>query len=269
MNLTAMNLIAVSSLDDPRLIVYRNLKEHNATRREHLFVVEGDKLVERLLASQCDVHSLLIAESFVARFAARLPADAPVYVIPQAWVESLVGFNFHRGVLGCGRRPTNPALEAIARPGAERATIVVCPDVQNPENLGAIFRLAQGFGVDGVLLGPRCADPLSRRVLRVSMGASLVVPWRRQPDLLADLARLRAEFQMSLWATVVDEDAAPLRSLRRPDRLGLLFGSEGHGLPAECVAMSDRKVTIPLRPEIDSLNVAVAAGIFLYELFEA
>lgn len=263
-----MNLIAIGSLDDPRLIAYRHLKEHNATRRENLFIVEGDKLVERLLASPCEVGSLLLAETYVERFAARLPEGVPAYVVPQAWVEELVGFNFHRGVLGCGRRPANPALEAIARPAAPRSTLVVCPDVQNPENLGALFRLARGFGVDGVLLGPRCADPLSRRVLRVSMGASLEVPWRYQPDIQTDLARLRDEYGYELWATVVGAGAVPLGGLRRPPRLGLLFGSEGHGLPSDCIAQCRQRVTIRLQPGVDSLNVAVAAGIFLYELFQ-
>ncbi len=259
-----MPLLEIPSPDDARLAPYRHLKDTNLTRWSGLFVAEGEKLVRRLLASDYETASVLVSRSYVTEFAPLTPAETPVLVIPDDWVEGLVGFNFHRGILACGRRKANPAFEAVLPPAGQRATIVVCPDVQDPENLGAILRIASAFGVDLVLLGRRSADPLSRRVLRVSMGAALNMPLIRSNDLPADLDRLRRNFCVQLAATVLDADAEPLDRANRPERFALLFGSEGHGLERSLIEHCDRRITIPMQRGTDSLNVAVAAGIFLY-----
>jgi tRNA G18 (ribose-2'-O)-methylase SpoU len=259
-----MPAIEIASLDDPRLEPYRHLKDTNRTRWAGLFVAEGEKLVRRLLASDYETASVLVGRRYAEEFRSLAPEETPLLVVPDDWVEDLVGFNFHRGVLACGRRRPNPAWQETLPPGGGRATAVVCPDVQDPENLGAILRISSAFGVDLVLLGPRSADPLSRRVLRVSMGAALSVPLVRSDDLPADLERLRGEFGLQLAATVLDADAEPLETARRPARLAILLGSEGHGLERSLVVRCDRRITIPMQRGTDSLNVAVAAGIFLY-----
>ena len=182
---------------------------------------------------------------------------------PTAPVEPLVGFNFHRGILACGRRRPNAELADLA-PLDRRLTLAICPDVQDPENLGAILRISSGFGVDGVLVGRGSADPFSRRALRVSMGASLRLPIREATDLESDLRQLREQFAVQLAATLLDPTAEPLSSAARPDRFALLFGSEGHGLAPAIVALCNRRLTIPMHAGTDSLNVAVAAGIFLH-----
>ncbi len=138
--------------------------------------------------------------------------------------------------------------------------------MQDPENLGAILRLSGAFGVDAVLLGPDCPNPFSRRVLRVSMGAGFALPIVEADDLEAELAALAEQWGCERWATVLDPAAEPLAQLTRPARLALLLGSEGHGLTERWIAQTDRRVTIPMRSGADSLNVAVAAGIFLYQL---
>lgn len=259
-----MPVVEIASLDDPRLAPYRELKKSNLTRWSGLFVAEGEKLVRRLLASGYETASLLVGRRYLEEFAALAPAETPVLAIPDEWVESLVGFNFHRGVLACGKRRANPALKDVLPAAGQRSTVVVCPDVQDPENLGAILRIAAAFGVDLVVLGPRAADPLSRRVLRVSMGAALGVPIIRSDDLAAELDRLRREFAFELAATVLDADAEPLDRAARPNRIALLFGSEGHGLDRSLVERCDHRLTIAMQRGTDSLNVAVAAGIFLY-----
>lgn len=263
-----MPLIRIADLADKRLDPYRSLKQTNETSRRGLFIAEGDKLVRRLLESRLIVESVLLSEPYVEAFAALLPADLPVLVIPDELVEALVGFNFHRGILACGRRPPANAtsLAELLGPRDRPCTVVVCPDVQDPENLGAILRMSAGFGVDAVVLGPRSADPFSRRVQRVSMGNVYQLPPIHTNDVPALLAELREQHAIESWATVLDADAAPLSDLQRPSRLALIFGSEGHGLEPDVIAACDRKVTIPMRPGVDSLNVAVAAGIFLYEL---
>jgi tRNA G18 (ribose-2'-O)-methylase SpoU len=141
---------------------------------------------------------------------------------------------------------------------------VVCPRIDNPENLGAIVRVADVFGTAGVLVGARCPDPLSRRVLRVSMGSALRLPVVSPPDLADELDRLGRDFGFETVAAVAGPDAWPLDDFRSPARLALLLGSEAHGLEPDWLARCDRRVTIPMAPGVDSLNVAVAAGILLY-----
>ena len=232
---------------------------------EGLFICEGDKLVRRLIDSHFQVASLLVAERWVDQYA-DIDACFPVFVVPDDWIESIVGFNFHRGVLACGRRRTAPALDSFCDSLGEQATLAVCPDVQDPDNLGTILRIASAFGVDAVVAGNKTADPFSRRVLRVSMGASLRIPTLFSKDVLGDLAILRERWRFESWATVLDTKAVVLERQARPRRLALLFGSEGHGLEPELIEACDRVVTIPMTPGVDSLNVAVAAGIFFYEV---
>ncbi len=260
----ALALLRIDDLDDPRLAPYRELKKSNATRSSDYFVVEGDKLVERLLDSDFAIRSLLVAEQHLAAVAGALDHDHDVLVVDRQAIEQIVGFNFHRGMLGCAERKPRLALQEIANDTSERLTLAVCPDVQNPENLGAILRIASALAIDAVVLGAGCCDPFSRRVLRVSMGAALRVKIVECDDLAAELAALRELIRLQLWAAVTDATAASFDQLARPARLALLLGSEGHGLSADWVAHCDHAVTIPMAPRVDSLNVAVAAGILLY-----
>lgn len=258
-----MPLVHLSTLDDPRLESYRFLKDTNRTRWTGRFIVEGEKLVRRLLASDFPLESVLLADRFVPHWEPLLPPAATVWVVPEALIEPLVGFNFHRGILACGLRKPAPTLEQLAPPG-RATTLVICPNVQDPENLGGILRLSAAFGVSGLIVGPGAADPFSRRVLRVSMGAALQVPVVVAPNIAADLRQLAGPLGVELAATVLDPSAEPLSSAARPDRFALLFGSEGHGLPPELIEFCPRRLTIPMPAGTDSLNVAVAAGIFLY-----
>ncbi len=263
-----MSRFLINSIDDPRLEPYRNLKETNATRWAGRFVCEGEKLVRRLLASDFPVESVLIADRFEERLGPLVPPEAPVWIVPEEMVERLVGFNFHRGILACGLRKPAPRLEQLA-PAGGPAMLVVCPDVQDPENLGAILRIGAAFGVGGAIVGAGAADPFSRRVLRVSMGAALRIPVLESADIEADLQRLAGELDVQLIATLLDPAAEPLAAAARPARFALLLGSEGHGLDPRIVALCQRRVTIPMQPGTDSLNVAVAAGIFLHHFSAA
>ncbi len=261
----------ISSLEDPRLDPYRSLKRTNETRWAAQFVVEGTRMAERLLASRFPVDSLLVSERNVREFLESAPVAGrtipEVLVIPDAMVEALVGFNFHRGVLACGRRLPEPPVESLLGKGDPNArtpaTLVVCPDLHDPENLGGMFRVAAALGASGMIVGVNAADPLSRRVLRVSMGTALKLPFAVSHDLPADLAQLRAA-GVELAATVLDESAEVLRDARRAERLAVLFGNEGHGLSPEVLALCDRRITIPMHWETDSLNVVVSAGIVLH-----
>ncbi len=264
-----MPLIPVNAIDDPRLAPYRELNQRNLTRQSGLFIAEGDKLAERLIASRFPVDSLLAGPVQADRFEPLAPRETPIYVADRKLLEATIGFNFHRGVLACGRRlPGASTAEltgkvALTDRQGYQAIVLVCPDVQDPTNLGSIVRTAAAFGCLGVVLGRRCADPFSRRVLRVSMASALHLPIVEARDLASDLAALKnAGFELA--ATVIDMSAEPLATYRPPPRLALLLGSEGHGLSAEWLALASRRLTIPMRLGTDSLNVAVAAAVVLY-----
>jgi tRNA G18 (ribose-2'-O)-methylase SpoU len=257
-------VIPVHDIDDPRLAVYRGLKYQVARQQRHWFVVEGLNLTQRLLASPLPVLSVLSEPCYVEHLLPGLPESTPVYTAPHALIEALAGFRFHRGVLACGARPPNRTLESLFGRPDSPVLIPICGAVQDPENVGGIIRSSAAFGAQAVILGPDCSDPFSRRVARTSMGAVLRLPIRRAEDLTADLLRLQREFGVQLVATVLDERAEPLDPLVPAARVALLFGSEGSGLDPRWIEVCDHRVTIPMQFGVDSLNVGVAAGIFLH-----
>ena len=187
-----MPVIPIESLNDPRLDVYRDVKATRHSRWSGRFVAEGARLVKRLLSSDYVIESLLVSDGRVAEFQTRLSADVPVFVMSRTLAAELVGYNFHCGAMACAMRKPSPRLDEILVRCGERATFVVCPDVNDPENIGTLIRLGAAFGVDALLLGPACADPFSRRVLRVSMGNALTLPIVQSLDLRADLQIGRA-----------------------------------------------------------------------------
>ncbi len=261
-----MPTVVLYDLDDPRIAIYRRLKATNQTRDSGQFVVEGEKLFDVLRTCRFPMTSVLVPEREAPRFEPRVPFDIPLYVLPRQLISELVGYGFHQGVLASGQRQPWPILDHLLPPAGQAATLIVCPQIDNPENLGAIVRLGDVFGVDAVLVGPRCPDPLSRRVLRVSMGMSLQLPVIARDDLATDVERLRTQWGFERLATVTGPDATPLDSVKRPERLLLMFGSESAGLATEWVERCDGRITIPMRPGAESLNLAIAAGIVLYHL---
>jgi tRNA G18 (ribose-2'-O)-methylase SpoU len=259
----------VASLDDPRIARYRNLKDREPARPGGLFIAEGPLVVRRLLASDYDTESVLLAERKVDAVAPLVSAGVPIYVAPAAVVSRIVGFRFHSGVMACGRRKPLPALGDVARGWPARATLVVLPKITSTENLGALLRISSAFGADAVVLGPPCCDAFHRQSVRVSMGAVFRLTLVRSRDLAADLGVLRDRWGATLAAAVLDDDAEPLAGAARADRLALLFGNEAEGLAPEHVALCDRRITVPMKLGTDSLNVAVAAAVFLYHFTAA
>ena len=253
------------SADDPRLQPYRDIGP--AFRREptHVFVAEGEKIVRRLWTSDFVCDSVLVSEKKLSRIAADVPAGAEVLVVSEETMQVVFGFKFHSGVMATGvRRPWSTLADWLAT-APPAGVLLVLPEITDPLNLGAVLRNAAGFGVAGVLLGPQCRDALSRQSIRTSMGTIFSLPICRSEDLLADLTRLRAA-GFATWATVLSDTAVPLPSAVRPPRVALLLGNEGPGLPAEVVMACDTEVTIPMHHRTNSLNVAAASAVFLYEL---
>jgi tRNA G18 (ribose-2'-O)-methylase SpoU len=264
-----MPLIPVHSLEDPRLAPYRNLKERDLAREGDRFIAEGENLVKRLLASRLRTESVLIADRHLAEMSKIVPESIPLYAAPAHVVNGVLGYKFHSGIMAVGVRGPSPTIDDVMAAATDPVTLVICPEIEKTDNLGALIRIAAGFGATAMILGERSCDPFFRQSVRVSMGTAFYLPIVRSDDLKRDLRGLRDRYGVELIATVLDEDAQSLETVVRPARIGLLLGNEAQGLAAEEVALCQRRVTIPMKLGTDSLNVAVAAGIFLYHFTRA
>lgn len=254
-------------LDDPRLAPYRDVARPDALRAHGLFVAEGRLVVQRLVEGRRQVvHSLLVTETAAAAMRAvlaTLDEAAPVFVVPQVVMNDVAGFNIHRGCLALAHRPASPPLTALPLAGATR--LVIAEGVNNPDNVGGLFRNAAALGAAAVVLGPGCGDPLYRKAIRTSMAATLSLPWTTAEAWPGALDTVRAA-GLAVIACTPDAAAPSLHDVALPPRAAVLVGAEGDGLTAAAVARADYRVRIPMHGEMDSLNVATAAAIVLSAL---
>lgn len=256
--------VPITSLDDPRLAPYRDVKTKRAEAREGKFIAEGHRVVERLLSSRYPVESILATDRRRHLLEGVDLRGAPVLLLPEDLASELVGYQFHGGIMACVTRLPGPAIGDLFGPGSTTSElVVVCPRITDPDNLGGLMRLCRAFGAAALVVGPPSVDPFSRRVLRVSMGNAFHLPIVQPADLGATLSDLKAA-GFELAATLLDPSAVPLATMARPRRLALLLGNEADGLEPEWAGRCDHKVLIPMALGTDSLNVTVSAGIFLY-----
>ena len=260
-----IHFLTESALDDNRLADYRDLQDRRLGEDSGRFVAESELIVRKLLATDLRVCSLLLTAPRLTSLEAALASargDFPVFVVPQAVMDSIAGFHVHRGCLALAERPQRTAIPAGAR------TVVVLVDLVDVDNLGAMARNAAAFGADAMLLSPRCADPFYRKAVRTSAGAVLSLPIVRAQHWPQDLLTLREQQGLSLVGAVLGEGTTPLASFIPPARVAILFGSEGPGLDKEIQSICDTLVTIPMAsaPGVDSLNVSVAGAVFLYHI---
>lgn len=259
--------VEVSDPTDPRLADYRHLRDvhlRQSLESEHgLFLAEGEKVVRRATAAGFPVRSFLMAPRWLEGLADVMDAtDAPCYVLPEALAEEVTGFHVHRGALASLARTPLPSVGEVLE-GAR--TVVVCEDVVDHTNIGAVFRSAAALGMDAVLLAPRCVDPLYRRAVKVAMGAVFALPWTRLPDW-HDALPLLGEHGFTTVALTLAEDSVPIdEAVDGLDKVALVLGSEGHGLSPHWEQTADRRAIIPMRAGIDSLNVAAASAVACYE----
>jgi tRNA G18 (ribose-2'-O)-methylase SpoU len=246
--------------EDPR---QRRREVEQATREAGYLVVEGGFAVRRLIGSGRAVRAVLVDATQHAALADVLDdLDAPVYLGSRTLIEATLGYAFHRGAIASATR--DDGLEPAALLAAS-ARIAVLEGIGDLENLGSIFRNAAAFGIDGVLLDPRTADPFARRPIRVSMGHTLTVPWARArawPDALSD-ARAAG---FTVAALTPGGDAIPIDRLPATGRIALVLGAEGPGLTPASLAATDLRVRIPMAPGVDSLNVAAASAIAFHRV---
>ncbi|MGH9201085.1 MAG: TrmH family RNA methyltransferase [Vicinamibacterales bacterium] len=257
------------SLDDPRLAHYRHIGDPTYLRAHHLFVAEGRLVVRRLLTSgSWRTESVLVTPTTYERLMSTLTGlstPTPIYVVDQADMNGLVGFNIHRGCLALAVRP---AERVLSRAVVERVSrVLMLEGVNNPDNVGGIFRSAAAFGVDVVVLGPNCGDPLYRKAVRTSMAATLAVPFVTSGASPDAIGLLRSS-GFTIVALTPEPQAAPLPTLdRSPSRWALIVGAEGDGLTPAALDAADVRARIPTTEQVDSLNVTTAASIAMYHLF--
>jgi tRNA G18 (ribose-2'-O)-methylase SpoU len=290
-------IVDVADPGDPRLADYARLTDvrlRTSMESAHgLFMAEGEKVIRRAVAAGFGLRSMLVTRDKLAGLADLAGAcPGPVYVVSQEVAEQVTGYQVHRGALASMARRALPTVTGLlsgnapaghagpAPPGSgQRARdgqpgwprrIVLLEDLVDHANVGAIFRCAAALGVDAVILSPRCADPLYRRAVKVSMGAVFAIPYARMSDWRAGLGEVRAA-GFTLLALTPDQSAVPLDKAASAGRVALLLGTEGDGLSARWLAEADLAVCVPMSAGamamgVDSLNVVAAAAIACHEL---
>ena len=263
----------VERLDDPRVAPYRDLREGRLLEEEGCFVAESRHVVRRLLASgRFRVRSLFVTPAALADLAdalAPLAEPPPILLAEQALLCEVAGYHVHQGCLALAERGPEPGLAELAQAAAAgRGLLVGLERLTDPANVGSVFRNALAFGADGIVLAPGGAHPLFRKSVRVSMAATLAVPFARAEPWPEALAKLRAE-GFRVLACVAQQGAHDVRDVAPAERVLLLFGSEGSGLTPPARAAADLEITVRTAPGLDSLNVATASGIVLHHFSRA
>ena len=270
------NVMEITDFSAPELDVYARLTEAQLLNRfepaKGMFIAESPKVIHRALDAGCVPVSMLMERKDIdgsAREILERCPDIPVYTADEDLLCNLTGYHLTRGVLCAMRRPQLPAAEEIL---ADKRRVVILENVQNPTNVGAIFRSAAALGMDAVLLTPGCSNPLYRRSARVSMGTVFQVPWTyigtetadwpgKGMEILKNLGYKTAAMALSDNSVSIDDPA-----LMAEEKLAILMGSEGDGLTDVTIAACDYTVKIPMYHGVDSLNVAAASAVAFWQL---
>ena len=262
-----MRLIHIEDCHDPRVEPYRDLRERDLVSLGRGFIAEGEVVLQKLItAGRYPVASVLLAEKRVERLTPllkQLPAKTHVYSCSQEVLDSIAGFPMHRGVLAMGEPPQLASAEALLASVGPQGVVVALMGVGNHDNIGGIFRNAAAFGADAVLLDSCCCDPLYRKAIRVSVGASLTTPYARLSAGL-DMVELLRDLDYEPLA-LSPSGEIELHRVARTGRTAVVLGSEGPGLPEQVMSRC-RSVRLAMAGGFDSLNVATTSGIVLHHL---
>jgi tRNA G18 (ribose-2'-O)-methylase SpoU len=258
-------LIPIDDPADPRVAAFLDVRERDLVGRQGRFVIEGE-VVLAIAADRGVIETVLIDRKralALAPILERLDPATPVYTAAQAVLDAVVGFHIHRGILAIGRRPAEADPVSLLAGLPDQSLVLALLGIGNHDNMGGLFRNAAAFGVGAVLLAQDCCDPLYRKAIRVSVGASLTLPFARFAPDADPVSMLEAAGFEPLALSPSGRER--LIDLKPPARTAVLLGSEGPGLPEGLMARV-RTVAIPMSPGWDSLNVAVTGGIVLHHL---
>ncbi|HEY5912172.1 MAG TPA: RNA methyltransferase [Verrucomicrobiae bacterium] len=257
----------IRSLDLPELQPYRTMRRQMEHRQEGIFVAEGEKVVRRLLESNFRVVSVLLPEKWFVELEPLLqsrPENIRVFIAEKKLLETLTGFSMYQGLLAVGMVPPPPPLERILSTSGQPHLLVAVDSLSSAENIGALVRNCAAFNVQALVVGETCTSPYLRRAVRSSMGTIFVLPVIESPNLVATLRELRHSRLRCIAAHPHADRHTPSRADFGSDCC-IVLGSEGYGLSPAVLAACDDAVAIPMPATVDSLNVANAAAVFLYE----
>jgi tRNA G18 (ribose-2'-O)-methylase SpoU len=264
-----MTIIPVLSLDDPELQPYRSLRRPVEHQRLGIFVAEGEKVVRRLLESTLEVNSLLLTPEWLEVYRPRLESRSEllrVFVAPKNLVESIVGFNLHQGIMAVARIPNPLDLEGVLARRRKPSLFVAIEGLTNSENLGMLVRNCVAFDADALLVGETSGSPYLRRAVRNSMGTVFNLPVVHLASLAAAIEHMRTIHHIRVVAAHPRTRQKELHTASLSGDTCVVFGSEGEGISPAVLDVCDEAMTIPMREGVDSLNVASASAVFLYEV---
>ena len=264
-NMADLNVIPVSSAEDPRIEDYVSVRERDLTGRKGKFIVEGKVTLDVFIRrSRFDVDSVFLERSridILGDLLKSLPPTVPIYVAHQTVMDQIVGFPIHRGILACGRKDSAPPLDLWIEQLNTASTLVLCVGLSNHDNTGAVFRNAAALGADGVILDDESCDPLYRKSIRVSAGTALWLPFHHGTKANAAMDALSTA-GFDIWTLTPGKASQSLYTAPRPEKLCVVLGPEGPGLSDELIAKG-QPIFIPMAKTVDSLNVATSLAITL------
>ena len=259
----------VGSVEHPHLETYRTLKRPLEHQKEGIFVAEGEKVVRRLLSSPVRSISILLTEEWFSQYRTLLETrkeTISVYIARKELMEAIVGFQLHKGIMAVAQVPERATLEGVAAE-AERPLFFAAADaIMNSENLGVIVRNCASFGASALLIGETSCDPYLRRSVRNSMGNIFSLPIIYLTDIASDLRRIRSEYNVTIIAAHPRPTNIQIDSVDFSGNCCVVLGGEGHGISERVLAACDVEATIPMMTGVDSLNVASASAVIMYEV---
>lgn len=267
-NVFRMNEITVKNLELPALQPYRTLRQSVAHRREGIFVAEGEKVVQRLFDSDLEITSVLMTSDWLAKYRHRIEErqeGIDVFIAEKKLLERIVGFSLHQGIMAVGKIPRQVSIEEILSQAHQPYLLVAIDRLTNAENLGVLVRNCAAFGVQALLVGETSSSPYLRRAVRNSMGAVFKLAVIHCSHLTQSLQKIRTQHHMDVVAAHPHAEQKSVSEIDFGRNCCIVFGSEGSGISQEVLAVCSHKTAIPMQNGVDSLNVASASAVLLFE----
>lgn len=268
MNLSLHHTEHVTSLDTPALQAYRTLRRPHDHIKQGIFIAEGEKVVRRLLVSNLPVISLLMTSEWFQQCTSpgypSIPKGAKIFLAEKDLLETIVGYNLHQGIMALGKIPNEESITEVLDKTKKPFLLVALDGLVNAENVGVIIRNCAAFGVDAVISGERSSSPYLRRAVRNSMGTVFTLPVIHSTNLISDLTLLRTKHAANIIAAHA-HDHSLIHDCSFSGNVCIVLGNEGEGISNDILSVCTERVTIPMANNTDSLNVANASAVFLYE----
>ena len=254
--------------NDPRLEAYRSLKGKKL-ERDGIFIAEGEKVVKSMVESGCRIASCLTASGAIARYRSLLSIiakkGASVYVASDELIENIIGFRFHKGIMAVGYCPKKLTISDALKASKRPLFLVALNAINDPQNVGLIARNAAAFGVGALIVDNATYDPYYRKAIRVSMGTIFRLPVSYEDDLRASLILLKKKYGIRIIVATPGKGTTDIAKVKLSGDICFVLGNEDKGVSRGILNIADAKVCIPIQKTVDSLNVASASAVCLYE----